>query len=190
MRVFTVQRRLAGLSTALSLALGLIVFGGMPVLGQGPGVERGAMNQVAANAGESGTYQLVRSRAGAAATVQARRLTKGFAYTAWIAVFPDPSACLDDDGEAGCGPNDEQQGRGFLKNLGGAIAGGNGSLNFASGYTGFSGAMAEIHLVVRCHGPSIPGLIPEMISTPNGGCNAGQPNVGLCGTILLAILNP
>lgn len=39
---------------------------------------------------------------------------------------------------------------------------------------------AEIHLVVRTHDAAVPGYVPEQIGSFNGGCNAGQPNAGLC----------
>ena len=29
---------------------------------------------------------------------------------------------------------------------------------------------AEVHLLIRSHGPKIPGLVDQMISTFNGGC--------------------
>lgn len=148
-------------------------------LAQGADTERGAMGPLPENLGEMGTYQLIRSRAGVAANVQARKLDPGFAYTAWIVVFPDPSLCSEP-----CGPNDEPS-SGFAEKLGGAIAGNSGRLNFASGVTGFDGTEAEIHLVVISHGEAIPGMIPEMISTPGGGCG-----INVCTTPLLAVLSP
>lgn len=39
---------------------------------------------------------------------------------------------------------------------------------------------AEIHAVVRTHGPVIPGMVDEQIHTFNGGCDPGQPNEGQC----------
>ena len=39
---------------------------------------------------------------------------------------------------------------------------------------------ATIHLVIRTHGPVIPGMQMAQFGTLNGGCNPGEPNEGLC----------
>lgn len=46
---------------------------------------------------------------------------------------------------------------------------------------------AEIHVVIRTHGPAIPGMVREQISTFNGGCEDGQPNEGLCDDVQFGV---
>jgi hypothetical protein len=40
---------------------------------------------------------------------------------------------------------------------------------------------AEIHFVIRSHGPLIPGIIHEQISTFNAGCGGFPPELGTPG---------
>ena len=39
---------------------------------------------------------------------------------------------------------------------------------------------AEIHLVIRTHGPTIPHMVEQQIRTFNGGCEDDEPNEDLC----------
>ena len=39
---------------------------------------------------------------------------------------------------------------------------------------------ATITLIVRSHGPAIPGMQREQFGTVSGGCLPGQPNAGMC----------
>ncbi len=49
---------------------------------------------------------------------------------------------------------------------------------------------AEIHLVLRTHGPVIPELVNEQIHSFNRGCEVGEPNVGICRNLQFAALLP
>jgi len=56
---------------------------------------------------------------------------------------------------------------------------------------------AEVHIVLRSHGPAIPGIIDEQISTFEGGCiiffdpfTEIPDDVGECGDIEFAIHPP
>jgi hypothetical protein len=119
------------------------------------------------------------------------------AYTVWWIVFNNPANCSD----GACGEDDififDDDGNIVGPNLPGRAAAeisvvfaaghvvgaaGNagfaghlqegkikGHVNFGDGLTNVDGA--EIHLVVRSHGPAVPGIVKEQISTFFGGCN-------------------
>lgn len=131
---------------------------------------------------------LIRNDGGVTATLHTSGLTAGNAYTMWFVVFNNRSACLGpappqapgakcgfgDLGRVGVnssvmyaaghvvgdGDADNLAGRRGVGDTDGVIAG-PGLLNPRG---------AEIHVVVRNHGPAIPGLINEQISSFNGGC--------------------
>ena len=48
---------------------------------------------------------------------------------------------------------------------------------------------AEVHLVVRTHGPAVPGQVDEMINTFNGGCSDTFPNEP-CQDLQFAVFAP
>jgi len=79
----------------------------------------------------------------------------------------------------------------------GNVIGGSGRARFG-GHLSADGVLAdpmrdEVHLVVRSHGPRIPGRVDEQIMTPGGGCTselpAGQmPTApGECATVQLSV---
>ena len=92
--------------------------------------------------------------------------------------------------------------------MGGAIADANGDASFPNLATSVVDAAAvnddflignglrdleatEIHLVLRTHGPVLTGdLLDSQLGTFNGGCLAGEPNVGACANIQFAYFNP
>ena len=128
-----------------------------------------------------GTSVAVRGAGAVTATLRTHGLEPGHAYTVWAVIFNDPAHCVD-----GCDGSDlanpEVGGVSVLATGGVArrdhrqfrlrLAGTDGLENPAG---------AEIHLVVRSHGPAIAGLIGEQISTLNGGC---PPNT--CANVLMA----
>ena len=136
---------------------------------------------------------LVRNDNGVTGTVHTDGLTAGNAYTMWFVVFNNPGACV-----GGCGPDD--LGRPAVQASvmfgTGHVVGGEGN-NFAGwrGVGDTDGVIAgpglldprgaEIHLVIRDHGPAIPGLIDEQIHSFNGGC---PPNS--CGNVQAAAHMP
>ncbi|MGH3647369.1 MAG: hypothetical protein ACRDTM_09355 [Micromonosporaceae bacterium] len=44
-----------------------------------------------------------------------------------------------------------------------------------------------MHLVIRTHGPAIPGMLDYQISSFNGGCAPGEPNTGLCRNVQASV---
>jgi hypothetical protein len=128
--------------------------------------------------------KLVRNQNGVTVTVNTSGLVSGSAVTIWLIVF--------NNGTSG-GPDDVIYGAGH-------VVGPNGTANFAAHLNeGDSGGSlfpqpspglidaetAEIHIVVRSHGPFIPGMIPEQIHTVEGDCD---PSV--CEDLQFAIHQP
>ena len=140
---------------------------------------------------------LIRYPGAVAMTMYAKELTPGHVVTAWWVVWNDASKCSS----PGCGPND-------LPTSGGDIAAG-ASMLFADGqvvgedgtaiYTGFlregdtSGQAvfdaagmddadtAEVHFVLRDHGPVIPEMLEEQLNSFGAGCNNAPPTTGTPG---------
>ncbi len=122
---------------------------------------------------------ITRTDHGISFMVMTTDLTPGDAYSVWVVI-------VEPDGDL------------FVFNIAGGIANPNGDLNFATHVA--TGTVAEangitilvgggefdhprdaaIHLVIRTHGPVIPGMQMAQFGTFNGGCNAGEPNEGLC----------
>lgn len=161
-----------------------------------------------------GNTVLVRTRKGVFYTLRADHLTPGHVITVWAVVFNQPRNC--DAYPAACTGADLSN----LEVLGDAVytAGGivkpNGSIKLraflregdASGSmahevsTAFppTGLLdineAEVHLVIRDHGPAIPGQVYEQRSSFTGGCSVSFPPFsafpraeGECGNIFAAI---
>ena len=122
---------------------------------------------------------ITRTDRGVSFMVMTTDLTPGDAFSVWVVIVePD---------------NDV-----FVFNIAGGMANANGDLNFgahvstgtvpeANGLNIFLGGGevdhprdAAIHLVIRSHGPVIPGMQMAQFGTLNGGCNPGEPNEGLC----------
>lgn len=149
-----------------------------------------------------GDSTLVRTRRGVTATLATTGLAPG-PHTVWWIVWNNPGAC----GEDGC--NDADLGDpGIDVDIGyaaGVVVGSSGRARFAArlkegrtltgfptefGITSGSGLIdartAEIHLVVRSHGPRIPGRVGEMVRTFHAGCDysvfGGLIEDGLYGT--------
>jgi hypothetical protein len=151
--------------------------------------------------------RLMTSDSGAHMTIKTSDLAPGDAITVWWVVFNNPELCSnpipDPDGGAdisACGEGDLLPYGGDLDiessalHAAGHIIGGRGKGNFA-GYLAVgddSGALfgpgllqaktAEIHLVVRGHGPKIPGLVDDQIHTFDGGCDDN-----VCGDLQFSI---
>lgn len=122
--------------------------------------------------------------------VRATGLETDHAYTMWIVYFNDQTLCVD-----GCnGPDLAVAGGGVVWGDG-RIAGHNGKATFvarlrdgdAADYVGETspppfafapfdaGGNNEFHVVIRSHGPLVPGEVYEQLTTFGGGC---QVNVG------------
>lgn len=131
-----------------------------------------------------GSSLLVRNDNGVAGTVQTSGLAPGDAVTVWWVIFNHPSECTTDApfrcGEADLFDPDVET---SVLHAAGEVIGGNGTGRFGSYLTegDTTGALfgpglldsreADVHFVVRTHGPAIPGLIPAQIHTFDGGCD-------------------
>lgn len=121
--------------------------------------------------------ELKRSPNGVSFKLKTNGLIAGDAYTLWVAVFNNPSACNTpyacnpgDEGNMAAGPD--------LFNGAGHVLGQSGTATFAgrvnTGDTGDIGTGlldvfgAQIHLAVRHHGPKLAGN--AQLSEFNGGC--------------------
>jgi hypothetical protein len=113
---------------------------------------------------------------------RARGLEPGFAYTIWAVVFNDPAAC-----SAGCEGGDlGEPSASILWSGFGGVANPAGKLDFAivlvegspPGQVLFGPGLtdadqAEIHLIVRSHGPASddPAVLEAQLSSVGGGCD-------------------
>jgi hypothetical protein len=130
--------------------------------------------------------QLVRNDNGIAYRLDTTGLEEGNAYTLWLVVVNNPSACLATPCAAPeiiNNPATDSQ----VRFAAGHVAGASGSGTFAghvsegplSGWLS-DGSLedsrgAEIHLVVNDHGPAIAEFMPDMIHTYRGGCSDASP---------------
>jgi hypothetical protein len=132
-----------------------------------------------------GTSTLVRTDNGVSATLDAAALTPGDIVTLWWVVFNDPDSCQAGiPGGSNCGPPDAQLGRGGASVLratgrivdqdGAASYGAHLRVGDTSGALAGAGLLdargAEVILILKTHGPKIPGLVSEQLHTFAGGC--------------------
>ena len=135
--------------------------------------------------------KITRNSRGATATLTTSGLTPGNAYTMWMVVFNEPDECATTP----CTLDDVEPGTAAVVDViyvAGNVVGSNGTATFsgrrAAGDNSKSlfaqlGApapglidphLAEMHLVVRDHGPAIPGQISSQIQTFEGACTGGS----------------
>ena len=144
-----------------------------------------------------GSSTLRRTTNAVAAEYTTSQLKENDAYSLWWVVFDAPEYCsapgcsVDDVMTAiSGGPNPMEVS--MIGAVDGSVAGPDGRAyykgtlkQYATDQVAFGDGLdnpmtAEIHYVLRTHGPAIPGLINQQISTADGGCRPGQPNVGMC----------
>jgi hypothetical protein len=125
---------------------------------------------------------LVRTRHGVSMTLNTNMLDPG-TYTNWFVIFNDPGACATFP----CTGADVDPSN--ANGVGSSVLFATGNVVGASGNGGFAahlsegdttGALfgpglldsraAEVHLIVRYHGPVIPALMPAQINSVDGGC--------------------
>jgi hypothetical protein len=126
---------------------------------------------------------LVRTKEGVGATLHTFGLVPGNVYTLWVAVFNNPKECATNPCTVADVPNLDVQA--VILWGSGQIAGEDGTADFgafrAVGDTSGSAGLgtgtalenpfkAQIHLVVRSHGPVIPAMLSDQLSTFDGGC--------------------
>jgi len=146
---------------------------------------------------DGSSARLTRTNNGASFSLRTTGLEKGDAVTVWWVIWNNPGDCVVANPTLGanCGIPDlfvdfpvDLTPRSDVSVMYGA-----GNIIGGSGNGGFAGHLrvgettathpffpdspglldprgAEIHFIVRSHGPAIPGMIPEMLSTFEGGC--------------------
>ena len=137
---------------------------------RGAVVDRAPVVEIGDEDNVTGRSMLLRTQRGVLALLRTGDLVPGDAYTVWAVIFNNPGACdgpcdaadlanPDVDGYSTLGTGKVvRQGRTMFPMMiraGGELA---------------DPMDAEIHFVVRTHGPAIPGSVDEQISTLNGGC--------------------
>lgn len=162
---------------------------------------------------DQGDAWLLRTRRGVTARLRVAGLDAG-AYTVWWLIWNNPEACGADgcnDGDFGDPAIDVDIGYAtghvvshhgtatFTANLteNEFLTGFPAEFGIASGSGLIASDQAEIHLIVRSHGPKVPGLTAEMTHTFNGGCvydfpfelplTYGTPGPNSCMDLLFAV---
>lgn len=155
--------------------------------------------------GSSGTATV--NNDGATIKVKATGLEPGHTYTMWVVFFSDQTACSD-----GCDGGDlVGDANGVTYGAGAVVGSSSGNATFVarlnSGHVGSlvpgiyeAGADNEFHVVIRSHGPKIPGTVDAQTHEFQGGCtdevgpSPGQPGdfpvpalPGECGDIQLYV---
>ena len=191
------SHRLLRRGTVLALALASSALVALPAGAARPSEE--PVRQFADGA-VVGSSALVRGPNGVSFRLSTTGLEPGSAYTLWVVVFNNPSACTaptpfslcsdPDVGNAAAMP-DVLYGTGHV--VGGSetatfaghrsVGDGSGSISAPIGLPAFGlvdPAGAEILLVVHEHGPVLPEYLPDQIQTVGGGCtDAGIPAPGV-----------
>lgn len=160
--------------------------------------------------------RLVRHNNGARATLQTRDLAPGHAHTLWWVVINAPENCASSPCSSADVLFSDDVVQANVAYGGGNVVGGSGKATFAAHFsTGpvpggwfaseFSNPRgAEIHLILMDHGPPVPGLVSDQISTLRGGCTDesvpgafppvahadGRPGPNTCRLVQVAILEP
>ena len=150
--------------------------------------------------------KLVRNDNGVGVTVHTTGLTPGTADTVWWVFFNNPAACIHGMFGARCGLGDVLTNPASLPSVqfaAGHVIGAGGVGNYGAYFhagatpdcAGFGlpcnglldARTADVHVVIRTHGDAIPGLVNEQISSFNGGCLPGEPNVGQCHNVQASV---
>lgn len=133
-----------------------------------------------------GAATLTRTKNSAVARIHTSGLETNAAYSIWWVVWNKPSLCV-----GGCGEDDIGiKGNGVF-HAGGLITGDDGtgntivSVNAGKPVEGAEvllgdwlrkgrGLKAEMHLVIRSHGPIIPGMVDVQVGSFNGACDVND----------------
>ena len=167
-----------------------------------------------------GTSTLHRNANGITANFKAEGLMPGHTFTVWWVIWNAPENCqgpCDEDPEDDILDLFNPATKAEVLYAGGNVAGNNGKVHISAhlnegddngsvnelfelpdveGGALIDALTAEVHLVLRSHGPKIPGLVNEQISSYVGGCDdpfAFPPfsevpdEVGECGDIYFSV---
>ena len=140
--------------------------------------------------------ELIRGKDGVFVSLTTKNLMPGWVYTAWAGIFNNPEECATHPCSGADFANPAVQGS--RVNLGGRIIGMDGSATYGS-FAGIGDTTsafdgpglldpkhAEIHTVVRSHGPALMGMaLADQLSKFNGGC---PPNT--CVNVQVAVHQP
>lgn len=137
---------------------------------------------------EGASSQLVRTDAGVSVSLQTRGLPGGDAVTVWWVIFNHPEKCTAGVAPLRCGEADlfNPEVAASVQNAGGHIVGRSGNYglgsHLAEGDTSecafgsflcaglIDAREADIHLVVRSHGPALAEFLPGQIDSFGVGC--------------------
>ena len=148
--------------------------------------------------GSSGTAKVGKN--GTTITVNATGLVPGQVVTMWIAYYNDGTDCtFPQAGFSRCCVVDLVTGKGGIANGAGHVIGSSGQATFSAGVIVGAGPDIPIPgtvayepsdtpdfvVIVRSHGPKIPGQVSDQIHTTSGGCTTevGPPPGGTGGEI-------
>jgi hypothetical protein len=150
-----------------------------------------------------GSSTLVRTKEAISASLQTSDLEPGNVYTMWWVIFNNPEKCEHPiSGITSCGEGDvlgqplgETPVQVSVQYAAGNIVGETGTVNFGAylqegelpeqpGQLVFGPGLinakkAEVHLVVRDHGPAITGMVEDQLTTFGGGCTAETDPTGV-----------
>lgn len=129
-----------------------------------------------------GSSTLIRTDSGVTATIAATGLPTGHVVTLWVVTFNEPEGCETGTPISRCGPVDAEAGLGGVSPGygGGAIVGVAGTFTYATRLDVGDASQAlvgpglvdpwgaEVALVLKTHGPEIPGF--DQLGTFAGGC--------------------
>lgn len=132
---------------------------------------------------------------GASVAIETAGLEPGHAVTLWWVVFNHPEACAHGEDGLRCGADDLA-----VEAVEGSVLGGDGHVVGPDGKGLFSSFLAtgdastaiegagltnprgaDIHFVLRTHGPVQPGLLGAQLQTFGGGCNDSTEELGTPG---------
>jgi len=125
----------------------------------------------------AGNSKLVRNANGISFTVETSMLEPGHAFTVWVKVHEPVGTIVtlfggslsDKKGEAKFGGH---LSTGPIPDADGVTVKSSGDGNFDTPFT------SKVTLVIRDHGPKIPGQVYYQTHSLNGGCLPGEPNDG------------
>jgi hypothetical protein len=184
------RQRIAHRATLLAIVLSVLL--AIPALGAPADRSTNVLYDMeTAEPVEGSSSSLVRTNSGLSMTVRTTGLTPRHTYTVWWVVFNNPDACEHGMPQLGfaCGEADLFDDNGHPNaETGAAVGYAAGNVVGNSGKSGFGSSLklhddsgflfgmltnprgAEIHFVVRDHGPKNPEWMPRQIHTFEGGC--------------------
>ncbi len=115
-----------------------------------------------------GSATLHRKKDRVTANIHTKGLTPGDAYTVWFIVFEAPDVFVDALYATGGVVGDNG-----VANLNATLSEGDVSGSIASSIGLTDAEHQGVHMLLRSHGPAIPGMEYEQTTTFNGGCGPG-----------------